>query len=126
MLQFEFLGAPEQVASALVAGEEPVWPFLAAVLSNRDLITSVAERWNDRELSELTAAWQRYVHALAANRLPEYANGSEKSVDKADPVKLFRFADELKEARGLVTFHAGLNRRLLLERLLLRWCGVFG
>jgi len=39
--------------------------------------------------------------------------------------KLYRFADELQQARALVTYHAGLNRRLLIERLLLRWCGLF-
>jgi len=125
MLRFEFLGAPEQVAQALLAGEEPVWPFLAGVLTNRDLITSIAERWSDRELAELTAAWQRYVHALAAGRLPDYAQANDAIEGRVDADKLFLFADELKDARALVTFHAGLNRRLLLERLLLRWCGLF-
>lgn len=128
MLQFEFLGAPELVASSLVAGEEPVWPFLSGVLSDRDLITSIAERWNDRELPELTASWLRYVHALAANRLPSYAQNSaafEGQVAVRSSTKLYRFADELQQARALVTFHAGLNRRLLIERLLLRWCGLF-
>ncbi len=122
MLRFEFKGAPEQVAAALLAGEEPVWPALARVLDDRDLITAVAERWSDRELPELTAAWQRYVHGLAARRLPAYASVGQLP----DATRLFRFVDELRDARGLVTFHAGLNRRLLLERLLLRWCALFG
>jgi len=122
MLRFEFQGAPEQVASALLADEAPIWPFLAGVVEDRALITDIAERWMERELAELTAAWQRYVHALAAQRLPPYAALNVT----ADNEKLFRFVDELRDARGLVTFHAGLNRRLLLERLLLRWCSVFG
>lgn len=136
MLRFEFLGAPEQVASALLMGEEPIWPFLAGVLKDRGLIGSVAERWNERELPELIAAWQRYVHAIVADRLPVYisadefaavslknANGSANgSLGPAALGKLFKFVDELREARQLVTYHAGLNRRLLLERLLLRWC----
>ena len=129
MLQFEFLGAPELVAASLVAEEEPVWPFLAGVLSDRNLITSIAERWNDRELAELTASWLRYVHALAADQLPGYAQNSEAFTGQGavrSSAKLYRFADELQQARALVTFHAGINRRLLLERLLLRWCGLFG
>lgn len=122
MLRFECMGAPEQVAVALLAGEEPIWPFLAGVLDDRALITAVAERWSERELAELTSAWQRYVHALAAAQLPDYAPLERPP----DVEKLFRFADELRDARGLVTFHAGLNKRLLLERLLLKWCTVFG
>lgn len=124
MLRFEFLGAPEQVASALVMGEEPIWPFLAGVLNDRNLIGSIAERWNDRELPELIAAWQRYVHAIVAKRLPEYVASADLEslfYAKKDADKLFKFVDELREARQLVTYHAGLNKRLLLERLLLRW-----
>ena len=138
MLKFELNGAPEQIAAALLSGEEPVWPLLRGVLDDRSLITSVAERWNDRELPELTATWQRYAHAIAAEQLPAFADmnaetssgvtagasaGDKRRLDKN---KLFRFVDELRDARGLVTFHAGLNRRLLIERLLLRWCGLFG
>ena len=128
MLRFEFLGAPEQVAAALLLGEEPIWPFLAGVLGDRDLISSVAERWNERELPELIAAWQRYVHALVAKRLPAYVVSAELpniSLNQdvgASAEKLFKFVDELREARALVTYHAGINKRLLLERLLLRWC----
>lgn len=132
MLQFEFLGAPEQVAAALMVGEEPIWPFLAGVVQNRDLIGSIAERWNERELPELIAAWQRYVHAIVAARLPEYVTGDEftgaslrarqsAARNPVDAEKLFKFVDELREARQLVTYHAGINRRLLLERLLLKW-----
>jgi len=135
MLQFEFLGAPEQVATALLVGEEPIWPLLAGVVQDRDLIGSVAERWTERELPELLAAWQRYVHAIVAARLPEFITGDEysavsvlarqragagsQSIDRVE--KLFKFVDELREARQLVTYHAGINRRLLLERLLLRF-----
>ena len=122
MLQFEFSGAPELVAAALLSGEEPIWPLLAGVMSNKDLIPSIAERWNERELPDLVAAWQRYLHALAANTAPDYVSAA----GAIDAIKLFRFADELAEAQGLVTYHAGINRRLLLERLLLRWCGLFG
>ena len=122
MLQFEFSGAPEQVAASLLAGEEPIWPLLTGVLSNKDLIPSIAERWNERELPDLVAAWQRYLHALAANNSPDYVSVT----GTIDSSRLFRFADELAEAQGLVTYHAGINRRLLLERLLLRWCSLFG
>ena len=135
MLRFEFLGAPEQVATALLGGEEPIWPLLAGVVQDRDLISSVAERWTERELPELLAAWQRYVHAIVAARLPPFVSGDaysaaslvaqkdagERVVSTEKLEKLFKFVDELREARQLAIYHAGINRRLLLERLLLRF-----
>jgi len=69
------------------------------------------------------AAWQRYVHALVADQLPVYATLSPELV-QPDQARLFRFADELADARSTVMYNPGVNKRLLLERLLLRWASA--
>ena len=117
MLSFEFGGAPEAVVAALHAEEEPLWPLLQAVLDDKRLISSVAERWQARDTAALLGAWLRYLHGLAAQSSPDYVQLQHGHQSE----QLFRLADDLRQARALAARHSGVNVRLLLERLLFRW-----
>ena len=123
MLRFELGGAPELVAGAISADEEPIWPALQAAIANPESIGDVSQNWQSRALAELLGAWLRYVHSILAAQTPEYLDPIDLSA--AARGKWFEFAEELTRSRALATRHVGINGRLLLDRLLGRWVALF-
>ena len=123
MLQFELGGAPERIAQALTLEEEPLWPALSAVRSKPELIGATSDTWRPRPLADLLSSWARYAHAVVAQAQPVFMDVPD--LNHAARLKWLDFADELTQSRALAAGHAGVNGRLILDRLLGKWVALF-
>lgn len=123
MLDFEFGGAPERVAQALSLEEEPLWPALAGLLDQPELIGSISQAWQPRPLAELLSSWARYVHSIVSDQRPTFMQ--VPAIDPRARRKWFEFAEELTRSRALAARHSGINSRLVLDRLLGKWVALF-
>ncbi|MEM7218911.1 MAG: hypothetical protein AAF515_11150 [Pseudomonadota bacterium] len=117
MLAFEYAGAPEPVAAAILAGDGPLWPHLERLLAGRASATETAETLQAWGSAELLNAWQRYQHAALAGKLPSYVTPRPPAAHPG----IDRSAQELLRHRRLLARHAGVNVRLVLERLARQW-----
>ena len=107
-------GAPLAVAAELMAETPPLQVLLDEVLVSRQPLTQV-DAMLERDLSELTGGWYRYLLALLAGRtvFPALAAVPKRAV--------IAFADELLWVRAQLLGSNSANARLLLERLTSRW-----
>ncbi|MCZ6889979.1 MAG: hypothetical protein O7H39_15955 [Gammaproteobacteria bacterium] len=107
MLMVEYGNAPYRVMDAVERDEQPLWLALTGVRAGTLTAIDAADDLRKENLVDVTGRWLRHVHRMAQSG--------------AAPVELLKLGDELTALRAAALSNTGLNKRIQLERLFLRW-----